>query len=70
MLSPRFSQEAMDATKEIGDWFIDEEYTYNSLFGCEGPPHLFPRYVLDRIELREIAYHIFSVNTALTLARN
>jgi hypothetical protein len=50
--APRFSQEAMNAIKEIGDWFIDDEFSYIRIFGCEGPPHLFPRYVPDRIALK------------------
>jgi hypothetical protein len=34
--SPRFTQEAMNAIKEIGDWFVDEEFSYIIIYGCEG----------------------------------
>jgi hypothetical protein len=31
----------MNAIKEIGDWFVDEEFSYIKIYGCEGAPHLF-----------------------------
>jgi hypothetical protein len=54
--TPRFTQEAMDAIKEIGDWFLDEEFSYIRIYGCEGAPHILPRYVPNRLALREITY--------------
>jgi hypothetical protein len=56
-LAPRLTQEAIDTIKENGDWFIDEEFSYVRIYGCEGAPHILPRYVLDRLVLREIAYN-------------
>jgi hypothetical protein len=68
--APRFNQDTMNAIKEIGDWFINEEFSYIRIFGCEGPPHLFPGYVPDMLALKEIAYHIVVVDIAVTLAKN
>jgi hypothetical protein len=44
-LAPIFTQEAIDAIKEIEDLFIDEEFSYIRIYGCEGAPHPLPRYV-------------------------
>jgi hypothetical protein len=45
----------------LGDWFIDEEFSYIIIYGCEGAPYLLPRYVPGRLALREIAYQNISV---------
>jgi hypothetical protein len=68
--APRFTQEAIDVIKEIGDWFIDEEFSYIRIYGCEGAPHLLPRYVPDRLALREIAYQIVGVGIVASLSRS
>jgi hypothetical protein len=31
-------------------------YTYVRIFGATGPPHLLPKYVPDKLLVREIAY--------------
>ena len=54
--TPKFAQEAHDTIKEIGDWFIDEEFSCIRIYGCEGAPHFLPRYVPDKVVLRDIAY--------------
>jgi hypothetical protein len=43
--TPRLTQEAWDAIKGIGDWFIDEHYTYIIIYGCDSSPHLLPKYI-------------------------
>jgi hypothetical protein len=51
---PRFSNDAMESISSIGDWFIEDTFSYISIYGCEAPPHVLPRYVPDRLVLREI----------------
>ena len=60
-LALRFTQEAINTLKELSDWFIDEEFSYIRIYGYEGAPYILPRYVLDRLSLREIAYQTISV---------
>jgi len=37
---------------------MERHYTYIKIFGFFSPPHLLPRYVLDRLLGREITYQI------------
>jgi hypothetical protein len=46
----------MNAIKEIGDWFLDEEFSYIRIYGCEGAPHFLPIYVPNQLALREVSY--------------
>ena len=62
-LALRFTKEAINTLKELGDWFIDEEFSYIIIYGCEGAPYLLPRYVPERLSLREITYQTISVGS-------
>jgi hypothetical protein len=68
--APRFTQESINTIKEIGDWFVDEEFSYIRIYGCEGAPHILPRYVPDRLVLREIAYQIVGVGIVASLSKS
>jgi hypothetical protein len=68
--TPRFTQEATNVIKEIGDWFIDEEFSYIRIYGCEGAPHILPRYVPERLTLREIAYQTVGVGIVASLSKS
>jgi hypothetical protein len=50
------SQESIESLKDIGDWYMGKHYTYIRVFGCASTPQLLPKYVLDRLIVREIAY--------------
>jgi hypothetical protein len=39
--TPRFTQEAMNTIKEIGDWFIDEEFSYIKFMDVKEHPTFF-----------------------------
>lgn len=54
--APRLSIEARNTIRSIGDWYIEEFYTYIRILGHTSAPHLLPKYVPDRLVLREIAY--------------
>jgi hypothetical protein len=60
----------METIKEIGDWFIDEEFSYIRIYGCEFAPIILPRYVPDRLTLREITYQAVRVGIATFLSRS
>jgi hypothetical protein len=49
---------------------LDEEFSYIRIYGCEGAPHILPRYVPNRLALREIAYQTVSVGIATFLSRS
>jgi hypothetical protein len=51
---PRVSQDIKEALVQIGVWFIDELFNYIRVYGSEVGPHSFPRYILERISIREI----------------
>jgi len=53
------------ASLELGDWFIDEELSYLRIYGCEGSPYILPRYVPNKLALREIAYQTISVGIVI-----
>jgi len=54
--APILSDEAMQVLSNIGDWYIEKDFTYIRIYGATAAPHLLPKFVLDRLVLREIAY--------------
>jgi len=42
--------------KGIEDWYIKKYYTYVKIFKATGTPHMLPKYVLDKLLVREIVY--------------
>ena len=54
--APMLSQEAMETISAIGDWYINRDHTYIRIDGANKPPHLLPKYVPDRLAIREITY--------------
>jgi hypothetical protein len=68
--APRFTKEDINAIKEIGDWYIDEDFSYIRIFGCVATPHLLPRYVPNKLVLREITYQTMSKGITRALIQN
>jgi hypothetical protein len=68
--TPRFAQEARNNIKEIGDWFLDDNFSYIRIYGCAVTPHLLPKYVRDRLVLRDIAFQIVSTRITRSLFSN
>lgn len=58
---PRLLEEAKVVIKSIGYQFLFEEYTYLRIYGVTDPPHILPKYVLDRLILSEIAFQTMIV---------
>jgi hypothetical protein len=69
-IAPRFTQEAIEITKEIVAWFIDDEFSYIIIYGCEGSPHILPIYVPDRLALQEISYQTVNVGIIASFSRS
>jgi hypothetical protein len=55
---PRISETVSENLKEIADWFIDENFSYIRVYGCSIPPHVLPKFLPDRLVLREVAHQI------------
>jgi hypothetical protein len=51
----------MQDIKEIGDWYIGKHYTYIRIYGSTGAPHFLPKYILEKLLIREIAYQTMEV---------
>jgi len=58
----------MQEVRKIMDWYVLEHRTYIKIYGSTKPPHFFPRFVLDKLVLQEVAYHtlVHRVGAALT----
>jgi len=63
----KFSQGSLNSIKEIGNWFVDNKFSYFKIYGCERELHLLPRYVLDRLVPREITYQRVFIGIATSL---
>jgi hypothetical protein len=53
---PKLTGHARNLIICIGSCYIQEDLTYINIFGATTTPHLFPRYVLDRLVVGKIAY--------------
>lgn len=51
---PRINEDLKEALDQIGDWFVEELFTYIRIYGSEIGPHALLRYILERISLREV----------------
>jgi hypothetical protein len=47
---------AIVVTIRIGDWYLMEHDTYIWIYGAIKPTHLLPRFIPDKIVLREVSY--------------
>jgi hypothetical protein len=50
---PSLSKQEKKILSHIGNWYIEDKYTYIRIFGIIGSPRLLPTYVLDNIFLGE-----------------
>jgi hypothetical protein len=44
----RISPKALETLWDIEDWYLEKNYTYIHVYGCNTPPHLLPRYVSEK----------------------
>jgi hypothetical protein len=55
---PRISKTVSENFKAIADWFIDENFSYIRVYGCSVPLHALPKFLPNRLVLREVAHQI------------
>jgi hypothetical protein len=55
---PHISETVMGNLKVVSDWFIEEKFSYIRVFGCSSPPHVLPKFLLDRMVCRLVSYQI------------
>lgn len=53
---PRVSMEAKTNLLQVGNWFVEELFTYVWVFGSLYNPHVLPLYGLNKLMSREIVY--------------
>ena len=57
--SLRPSDEAMIVLSEIGDWYMDEKWTYIIMYGVVMAPHISSKFVPNRLVRREFIIEKF-----------
>jgi hypothetical protein len=55
---PQISDKIMGNLGKIADRYIEEKFSYISVFGCSVPPHALSNFLPDRMVFREVAYQI------------
>jgi len=68
--APRFSQEAAVDLFTIGKYFIEEWFTYISVFGNTADPHVLPLYVSNKLLARYISYQTMGKGLTKVLKDN
>jgi hypothetical protein len=69
---PRIPEEVLENIKVITDWFVEENFSYIRVYGCSIPPHALPKFLRDRLVLREVSYQIVKggIGIELKVAQN
>jgi hypothetical protein len=49
---------------------MEKHYTYIKIFRCVDAPHLFPKYVPDKVIMRQISYQTMEVGITTFLSSN
>jgi hypothetical protein len=55
---PHIFETVSENLKAIADWFIDENFYYIRVYGCSIPPHALPKFLPNRLALREVSHQI------------
>jgi len=67
---PRFSKKTMRLIKNIGNYYLQEDYTYLRIYGVIASPHIFPKFVPNRLILSEISYQTILQGFNASLAKD
>jgi len=59
----------MDCLLRIGDWFVEEIFTYIIVWGSNGKPHVLPLYVPDKLLCREVSHQTIRIGITLELKK-
>ena len=69
----QYLQENNDNLKEdlesIDHWLVEELFSYIRFFGSEVGPHFLPRYISERLALREVANQVVLYGQAKKLSK-
>ena len=65
---PRNSTVGRRALQGIGDWYIKKYHSYIQIYSLNNTPDMFPKFVPNRLMLKEIAYQTGSKGIANSLA--
>jgi hypothetical protein len=58
--TPRcMTEKAMQAIGEVHGWYVIDKGTYIRIFGPTKDSHLFPKIILNKLSLQEVAYQTF-----------
>jgi hypothetical protein len=65
-----FSLQMIKYLEKVADWFVEEYFSYIRVFGSQVSPHALPRFVSDKLVLREVAYQIATNSISKELRNN
>jgi len=60
---------ARQSLLKIGDWFVNEKFTYIRIYGATKALHLLPKIVTDHMVLMEISYQSYCYGIGVVLNR-
>ena len=55
------SKDGWDSISQIRNWYLLKHFTYICLVGITTIPNLLPRYVLDKLLLKEFDFQLFEI---------
>ena len=64
---PRIFETISENLREIADWFIEESFSYIRVYGCSVPRHALPKFLPNRLVLREVAHQIVKGDIGIEL---
>jgi len=67
---PKLIREAMRLIKNIGNRYLQEDYTYLIIYGVTASPHLLPKYVPNRLTLIDFSYQTIPQGFNSSLAKD
>lgn len=66
---PWILEAGRESLSKIGNWYLLKDLTYIRLIGLIGVPHLLPKYVPNRILVKEFTFQIFEVGLTVGLLK-
>jgi len=51
-------KETLKVVGKVEGWYALEKGTYIKIYGATKAPHLFPKFILDKLVLKEVSYHM------------
>lgn len=68
--TPLISEEGREVLSKIKNWYLLKYFTYSRVSGLKYSPYILPKYVPNRIMIKELAFQIFKIgHTNILLKR-